>query len=110
VIALVDTNCDPDEVTYVVPGNDDAIRSCSLVIKAIADGIAAAKTKVTEAELTAAAAAAPVEGAAETAPAADAGEAPAAADDAAPAADTTESAETAGEAAEPVGAEKGAQP
>jgi small subunit ribosomal protein S2 len=109
VIALVDTNCDPDEVTYVVPGNDDAIRSCSLVIKAIADGIAAAKTKVTEAELTAAAAAAPGEGAAETAPAADAGEAPAAADDAAPAADTAESAETAGEAVEPVGAEKRAQ-
>ena len=110
VIALVDTNCDPDEVTYVVPGNDDAIRSCSLVIKAIADGIAAAKTKVTEAELSAAAAAALAEGAAETAPAPDAGEAPAAADDAAPAADTTESAETAGEAVEPVGAEKGAQP
>ena len=53
VIALVDTNCDPDEATHVVPGNDDAIRSCSLVIRAIADGIAAAKTKVTEAELTA---------------------------------------------------------
>ena len=54
VIALVDTNCDPDEATHVVPGNDDAIRSCSLVIRAIADGIAAAQTKVTEAELTAA--------------------------------------------------------
>ena len=53
VIALVDTNCDPDEATHVVPGNDDAIRSCSLVIRAIADGIAAAQTKVTEAELTA---------------------------------------------------------
>jgi small subunit ribosomal protein S2 len=52
VIALVDTNCDPDEVTYVVPGNDDAIRSCSLVIRAIADGIATAETKVAEAELT----------------------------------------------------------
>ena len=52
VIALVDTNCDPDEATYVVPGNDDAIRSCSLVVRAIADGIAAAKTKVTEEELT----------------------------------------------------------
>ena len=49
VIALVDTNCDPDEATHVVPGNDDAIRSCSLVIRAIADGIAAAQTKVTEA-------------------------------------------------------------
>ena len=53
VIALVDTNCDPDEATYVVPGNDDAIRSCSLVIRAIADGIAAAKSKVTEEELRA---------------------------------------------------------
>jgi small subunit ribosomal protein S2 len=55
VIALVDTNCDPDEATYVVPGNDDAIRSCSLVIRAIADGIAAARTKVTETELSGAA-------------------------------------------------------
>ena len=54
VIALVDTNCDPDEATYVVPGNDDAIRSCSLVVRAIADGIEAGKTKVTEAELAAA--------------------------------------------------------
>ena len=53
VIALVDTNCDPDEATYVVPGNDDAIRSCSLVVRAIADGVATATTKVTEAELTA---------------------------------------------------------
>jgi ribosomal protein S2 len=34
-----------------VPGNDDAIRSCSLVIRAVADGIAAAQTKVTAAEL-----------------------------------------------------------
>ncbi|MBA2294392.1 MAG: 30S ribosomal protein S2 [Actinobacteria bacterium] len=53
VIALVDTNCDPDEVSYVVPGNDDAIRSCSLVTRAIADGIADGGKKVTEAELTA---------------------------------------------------------
>ena len=51
VIALVDTNCDPDEADYVIPGNDDAIRSCSLVIKAIADGIEAGKRKVTAAEL-----------------------------------------------------------
>jgi small subunit ribosomal protein S2 len=54
VIALVDTNCDPDEVSYVVPGNDDAIRSCSLVIRAIADGMEAGKRKVTEAEIAAA--------------------------------------------------------
>ena len=46
VIGLVDTNCDPDEADYVVPGNDDAIRSCSLIARAIADGIEAGKQKV----------------------------------------------------------------
>jgi small subunit ribosomal protein S2 len=51
VIALVDTNCDPDEAQYVVPGNDDAIRSCELVTRVIADGIAAGRTGVTEQEL-----------------------------------------------------------
>src|SRR5438270_1224794 len=51
VIALVDTNCDPDEAAYVIPGNDDAIRSCALVIKAIADGIEVGKQKVAAAEL-----------------------------------------------------------
>jgi small subunit ribosomal protein S2 len=39
VIGLVDTNCDPDEATYVIPGNDDAIRSCTLVLSALADAI-----------------------------------------------------------------------
>ena len=53
VIALVDTNCDPDEAQFVIPGNDDAIRSCSVVIKAIADGIEAGKRQVTERELRA---------------------------------------------------------
>jgi small subunit ribosomal protein S2 len=53
VIALVDTNCDPDEADYVIPGNDDAIRSCSVIVKAIADGIEAGKQRVTEAELKA---------------------------------------------------------
>ena len=56
VIALVDTNCDPDEATHIIPGNDDAIRSCSLIVRAIADGIASAQTKVTEEELVAPAA------------------------------------------------------
>ena len=37
VIALVDTNCDPDEADFVIPGNDDAIRSCKIVIDGIAD-------------------------------------------------------------------------
>jgi small subunit ribosomal protein S2 len=50
VIALVDTNCDPDEATHIIPGNDDAIRSCSLIVKAIAAGIEAGRSKVTAAE------------------------------------------------------------
>src|SRR5438876_2821945 len=50
VIALVDTNCDPDEADYVIPGNDDAIRSCSLIVRALADGIEAGKQKVTPQE------------------------------------------------------------
>jgi small subunit ribosomal protein S2 len=50
VVALVDTNCDPDEADYVIPGNDDAIRSCSLVVRAIADGIAAGSSKATVAD------------------------------------------------------------
>jgi small subunit ribosomal protein S2 len=37
IIGLVDTNCDPDPIDYVIPGNDDAIRSCKLITDAIAD-------------------------------------------------------------------------
>jgi small subunit ribosomal protein S2 len=40
LIALVDTNCDPDPVDYVIPGNDDAIRSCKLAIEAITGVVA----------------------------------------------------------------------
>jgi small subunit ribosomal protein S2 len=40
VIAIVDTNCDPDEVDYVIPGNDDAIRAVSLVTRVLAEGLA----------------------------------------------------------------------
>jgi small subunit ribosomal protein S2 len=40
VIGLVDTNCDPDGIDYVIPGNDDAMRSCALVAKAIGDVVA----------------------------------------------------------------------
>ncbi|TMM18909.1 MAG: 30S ribosomal protein S2 [Actinobacteria bacterium] len=47
IIALVDTNCDPDEADYVVPGNDDAIRSCGLVVRVIGDAIEAGKAKAT---------------------------------------------------------------
>src|SRR5438034_4268610 len=50
IIALVDTNCDPDEADYVIPGNDDAIRSCSLIVRAIAEGIGAGKAHVSPAD------------------------------------------------------------
>jgi small subunit ribosomal protein S2 len=53
VIGLVDTNCDPDDADYVIPGNDDAIRSCSLIVRVIADAIAAGATKVTAEEMAA---------------------------------------------------------
>ncbi|HEX6490182.1 MAG TPA: 30S ribosomal protein S2 [Gaiellaceae bacterium] len=51
IIALVDTNCDPDEADYVIPGNDDAIRSCSLVTRVIAEAIEAGKAKIAPEEL-----------------------------------------------------------
>jgi small subunit ribosomal protein S2 len=40
IIGLVDSNCDPDPVNFVIPGNDDAIRSCKVVIEAIAGEVA----------------------------------------------------------------------
>jgi small subunit ribosomal protein S2 len=40
IIGLVDTNCDPDGIDYIVPGNDDAIRSCGLITRAIGDVVA----------------------------------------------------------------------
>jgi small subunit ribosomal protein S2 len=52
VIALVDTNCDPDEADFVIPGNDDAIRSCSLVVRAIGDAIDEGKQRVSPADFT----------------------------------------------------------
>jgi small subunit ribosomal protein S2 len=49
IIGLVDTNCDPDGIEYVIPGNDDAIRSCALITNAIGD-VAAAGHAVFRAE------------------------------------------------------------
>jgi small subunit ribosomal protein S2 len=43
IIGLVDTNCDPDEVDYVIPGNDDAIRSVSLMCRVLADACVAGR-------------------------------------------------------------------
>jgi small subunit ribosomal protein S2 len=51
VIGLVDTNADPDEADYVVPGNDDAIRACDLITRVIADGVIAGKQRVTPQEM-----------------------------------------------------------
>jgi small subunit ribosomal protein S2 len=51
VISLVDTNCDPDEADYPIPGNDDAIRACSLITRVIADGIEAGKQRVAPQEM-----------------------------------------------------------
>lgn len=43
VIAIVDTNCDPDEVDYVIPGNDDAIRAVKLITERLSDAIIEAR-------------------------------------------------------------------
>ena len=43
VVAIVDTNCDPDEVDYVIPGNDDAIRAVNLIASTMANAILEAK-------------------------------------------------------------------
>ncbi len=50
LIGLCDTNCDPDEAEYLIPGNDDAIRSCSLIIKTLARAVEEGRAKVQVAE------------------------------------------------------------
>jgi len=50
IIALVDTNCDPGPVDYVIPGNDDAIRSCELVVRTLGESIEGAAAKWREEE------------------------------------------------------------
>ena len=45
VIGLVDTNCDPDDADFVIPGNDDAIRSSALIMRVLADGVAEGKNR-----------------------------------------------------------------
>ena len=39
IVAIVDTNCDPDEIDYVIPGNDDAIRAVKLIAGKMADAV-----------------------------------------------------------------------
>ncbi len=48
IISIVDTNCDPDEIDYIIPGNDDAIRAIALILKVLADGIVAGKQGLIE--------------------------------------------------------------
>lgn len=43
VVGIVDTNCDPDELDYVIPGNDDAIRAVKLIVSKMADAVIEAK-------------------------------------------------------------------
>ena len=87
VVAIVDTNCDPDEVDYVIPGNDDAIRSVNLVTRVVADAIAEGRregqerliTRATGPEIEPEPAPASGEAAAPPAPAAEAASTPSAA-------------------------------
>ncbi len=94
VIALVDTNCDPDEADFVVPGNDDAIRSCNLIVRAIADAVQEGRSKLSVREVAPAPAAAAAEPA-------EAGEAPAETPE--------EPASEADESAQPVAVAEGAE-
>ncbi len=48
VVAIVDTNCDPDDADYIIPGNDDAIRAIKLIAGALADAVIAAHGGATE--------------------------------------------------------------
>jgi len=86
VVAVVDTNCDPSEVDYVIPGNDDALRAIRLFASKIADSVVEGAQAVTDKQMadiaagvahdeaTAAAAASAAEGEAAAEPAADAAE------------------------------------
>jgi small subunit ribosomal protein S2 len=55
VFAIVDTNCDPDEVDYVIPANDDAIKSVQVVLKAVADAVAEGRERAVQNQAEAAA-------------------------------------------------------
>lgn len=64
IVAIVDTNCDPDEVDYVIPGNDDAIRALRLLTSKMADAVLEAKQGEQTEEEAAEPIAAPIEAAA----------------------------------------------
>ena len=49
IVAIVDTNCDPEDVDYVIPGNDDAIRAVKLVVSTIANAVIEGREGTSEA-------------------------------------------------------------
>ncbi len=51
IVAIVDTNCDPDDIQVVIPGNDDAMRSCRLIVTAIGQAITEGLQQLTEREM-----------------------------------------------------------
>lgn len=53
IVAVADTNCDPDEIDYVIPGNDDAIRAINLFTKSIAEAVKKGKQLLSEKEVAA---------------------------------------------------------
>ena len=61
LIGIADTNCDPDELDYVIPGNDDAIRAVKLIVSKMADAVIEAKQGAEEVVAEETAEEAPVE-------------------------------------------------
>ena len=51
IIGIADTNCDPEELDYVIPGNDDAIRAVKLIVSKLADAVIKANQGADEASL-----------------------------------------------------------
>jgi small subunit ribosomal protein S2 len=108
VIGLVDTNCDPDDADFIIPGNDDAIRSAGLIVRVLADAVAEGQAKVRAAEFERAEAARLAEEAAQAEAAAQAEQAAADAE-AAPVADGEAAPASDGEPA-PAAAERQTEP
>jgi len=50
IVAIVDTNCNPEEIDYVIPGNDDAIRAVKLISSVVADAVIEGKKSTIEKE------------------------------------------------------------
>ena len=51
LIGIADTNCDPEELDYVIPGNDDAIRAVKLIVSKMADAVIEAKQGTVDADV-----------------------------------------------------------